>query len=417
MCPIFPSENKTPSSSGIESYFKTLKQLVFKTKVQKYRVDEFFTLHSEFLDGEIKSALIDIHNNVTNKATPKKKLSVKRKTTSNKTSRKKIVKRQKSFSLKSDQIFSKDSIFSDDPSYIENWKGEGKCSIKKQKKTKFIKNGCVCQSVNVSGKNIVVTNTCGFDSVMYLLSVGYSENKHVRNIVNTNSTDDLILQYIKGLSDANYKLVDMYTMRARIISQTCKQVKHNIEENTETYNDDDECNVDEIYTDLIINYFYSAIYTKLCSNTSCQSGNIKKTYYYAFLSLNIDIIKVFGISALEEAIMIRDEKKMCLLCAEEVTYEYNISSFISFDLNNTNEQLISDIPQTLKVKDKYYRLIGAIEFIPGSKPDVLGHYKCHCLFGESVITYDDMSVKFHESPTNKPIFLHSLSYGFINEPM
>lgn len=74
MCPIFPSENKAPSSSGIESYFKTLKHLVFKTKNQKYRVDEFFTLHSEFLDGEMKSALSDIHNNVTNKAIAKKKV-------------------------------------------------------------------------------------------------------------------------------------------------------------------------------------------------------------------------------------------------------------------------------------------------------------------------------------------------------
>lgn len=287
-----------------------------------------------------------------------------------------------------------------------------KTAKQNKKKTKFIKNGCVCPPVNVSGKNIVLTNTCGFDSVIYLLSVGYSENEHFRNIVNANSCDDLILEYIKGFSDANYKLIDMYTMRARIISQTCKQVKH-IGENKEIYND--ECNVDGIYTDRLINYFYSAIYTKLCSNTSCQSGNIKKRY--AFLSLNVDIIKVFGISALEEAIMIREEKKICLLCDEQVTYEYNISSFISFDLNNTNEQLISDIPQTLKVKDKYYRLIGAIEFVPGSKPDGLGHYKCHCFFGDSVITYDDLSVKFHECPTNKSIFLHSLSYGFINESM
>ena len=138
------SENKTPSSSGIESYFKTLKHLVFKTKVQKYRIDEFIKTYSIFLDGIIKTALSDLGEDVVNKAISHKKRSRKRKCI-NLIHDKKNVKKVKSNI--STGYFTADSIFSDQPSFIENWRGEAEMDKEKNNHyVKFLKNGNSCRS-------------------------------------------------------------------------------------------------------------------------------------------------------------------------------------------------------------------------------------------------------------------------------
>lgn len=74
-CSYFDSENKAPSSLVIESYIKT----VFKTKVQKYRIDGFIKNYSIFVDGIIKTALADLGEDVVNKVIPHRKRSRKRK--------------------------------------------------------------------------------------------------------------------------------------------------------------------------------------------------------------------------------------------------------------------------------------------------------------------------------------------------
>lgn len=41
MCPLYKSQNKVPTSSAIESYFKTMKNLLFTTRSKKYNIDEY----------------------------------------------------------------------------------------------------------------------------------------------------------------------------------------------------------------------------------------------------------------------------------------------------------------------------------------------------------------------------------------
>lgn len=67
LCSFFKADNTVPSSSGIESYFKTLKKLLFKTKLQKYRIDEFIKIHSQYLDGEIALTKNDLISDLQNK--------------------------------------------------------------------------------------------------------------------------------------------------------------------------------------------------------------------------------------------------------------------------------------------------------------------------------------------------------------
>lgn len=59
MVPIYGSTIRSPSSSNVESSFKTLKRYLFKmsTKSNRLRVDKFIIKHSEFISVELKTAI------------------------------------------------------------------------------------------------------------------------------------------------------------------------------------------------------------------------------------------------------------------------------------------------------------------------------------------------------------------------
>lgn len=399
-CSYFDSENKAPSSSGIESYFKTLKHLVFKTKVQKYRIDEFIKKYSIFLDGIIKTALADVGENVVNKTIPRKKHSKKRKFI-NLIQNKKNAKKVKS--KISTGYFNADSIFSDQPSFIENWRGEAEMDKAKTKhNVKLLKNGNLCRSVLLNDIYVTLKNTCGFDSVMYFLSAGFNENENIREFMAT-FNKDLIPQYIKNLCDIESTDDDIYLMRAKIASQYFSPL--NEKGNHISY--DCQCNITYIFEHILLRYFFSATFTKKCLNTSCQSNKIKRDI--AFLPLNINFIDIFGIGILEEAINIDEGNRNCPSCDGQLIYNYEISKIISFDLNGTENLYLTNVPVTITVKNKTYKIMGASEFIPSLIPGGLGHYRCHCFINERFFCYDDQHLKIIESPVQK-IFIHSLSY-------
>lgn len=55
---LYKSKIDRPTSSNVESYFRTLKKILFQigTKSQRLRIDEFIIKHFEFLTGELKIA-------------------------------------------------------------------------------------------------------------------------------------------------------------------------------------------------------------------------------------------------------------------------------------------------------------------------------------------------------------------------
>lgn len=56
MCPYFKSE-KGPSSSAVENHFKTIKNLVLQTSLNKRRIVEYLISQQDYLAGELTFAL------------------------------------------------------------------------------------------------------------------------------------------------------------------------------------------------------------------------------------------------------------------------------------------------------------------------------------------------------------------------
>ncbi|CAG9790273.1 unnamed protein product [Diatraea saccharalis] len=107
---IYHSSILNPTSSNVESYFKNVKRHLCRiiSKSDRYRVDEFFMKHLEFLSGELKGAISNLKEGKTKKATEKRE---------RKKALPKTVKEEKNIE------HAVESIFTENPSLIENWRG------------------------------------------------------------------------------------------------------------------------------------------------------------------------------------------------------------------------------------------------------------------------------------------------------
>lgn len=418
LCSFFKADTTTPSSSGIESYFKTLKNLLFKTKLQKFRIDEFIKIHCQYLDGEIALAKSDLISDLQNKEpkrSRKKKYSFKKSQSQVETSEKQVktsqtqVKKRKIIKSvrvrKINRSFDAESIFSDQPSFIENWRGEAETDSLTKIKIKFVKNGNLCDAVSVGENSIKIDlrNTCSFDSVIYLLSIAFIQSRRYQETLNT-YPEDLIPQYIKLISDSASTDSDIHKMRTEIgllyfdttVNSSCEFA----------------CNVSYIFEHVALKYCFSAIFTKKCTNDSCHFIPVSRKI--AFLPLNLNIISVFGLQSLEDATLIADQKTDCTFCNKQTVCKYTLSNTISYELNGCEKFRVREIPEFIMFSQKSYKLIGAVEFIPPIIETGTGHYKCHYLTPkDEIFCYDDYDSKIRIS-TDQPIFIHSITYSHID---
>jgi hypothetical protein len=103
--------------------------------------------------------------------------------------------------------------------------------------------------------------------------------------------------------------------------------------------------VSYIYEHVALKYCYSAIFTKKCSNDSCPMTPISRLI--GFLPLNFNIISVFGIKGLEDAICIAENINTCKSCNNQTACQYRLSNTISFDLNGCKEICLREIPVSI----------------------------------------------------------------------
>lgn len=387
MCSYFKSETLNASSSCVESYFRTLKQLVFKTKIARQRIDEYLQHHYDYIKGELHLALNQLKNLGSTTLLKSKSRRTRRAMTKNIYKKEKVNPKKQIQQKQKELYFSSDSIFSDRPSYLENWRGESNTHnrLKKDDEIVIIRNGNLALKES-SG----YFNTCAFDSAFYLIGQACIRSSAFKSFL-SELKGDCVINYIFMLLNGAHDIEQIYNCRSEI---------------TKTFfqNKDCSCNVAYIFEKIFIKYFTSAQYLKTCTN--CNYIQLKRDH--VFILINLDILKLFGISSLEEAICF-DEKinTMCQKCDTQLKGELKLGEIITFDLNGAADSvLLTELPITINIKDNYYFLVGTIEFIPGTK---IGHYKCHFLNNNTYFCYDDNSFKIDIS-TSKKICLHSVSY-------
>lgn len=204
-----------PSSSNVESYFKNVKHLLLGTTNKLIRVDDFIIRHVEYLSGEVKAALCNFNSD----------------------------KEEKPLCYQQDQDDKKDinksefppnSIFSPIPSLNENWRN--KCEETKSKaKTlsesvkprsqknniDFLINGNKCGS---GVKNVILNNTCAFDSVLQAFVVAYVGRSSVTKLIDGLNTEFSAL--VEAIAKKGY-FKNVYTLRTDVLLKHCTIKKQN----------------------------------------------------------------------------------------------------------------------------------------------------------------------------------------------
>lgn len=402
MCPLYKSQNKVPTSSAIESYFKTMKNLLFTTRSKKYNIDEYLNMHYDYLLGEIKIALNCLNNFAD--IVDKKEKNIKRKR--GKTRKRKMLpfenkccKKEKPSVTKT---FLNDSVFSVIPTYVENWRGEGvpkDDSANKPVNIMFLKNSNFTVQ-DISEKNIKLTNTCAFDSVFFLLAHGFKEYSCIRDLFDNNCRNRDITAFLQILCNSDNNSEEANKLRIRIASIHFKNNHY-----------DCECNAAFIYEHVLNDIIFSASSVSNCSNSACINSTPSRRKH-VFIPLNLDIINIFTISNLEDSIIIHDwENKQCRKCNEVVLFHYTLSKIVTFDLNGTQMVFLHEVPKSIIIKQNIYKLLGAVEYVPPIL-GTIGHYKCHIIRNSGMLCYDDNKSKLEES-TNDSVYIHFLTYVLV----
>lgn len=351
----------------------------------------------------MKLALSSLSNKNDNKNKTKRKIIKKRPRSQHLKQKAKLKNKLKNRKEIRQKIeFPSDSIYSETPTFIENWGGEAeiiKQDLKLDKVPQLQKNGCYDKS-----SNIQLYNTCAFDSVIFMISFGYLKYEEIEYMINSHK--NIISDYIAKMSANATDFKILNNLRNLI----CKTHYENTLLSSGKLLINSGGTVTHVFENLLSNYgICSSVYTKKCLNSDCQHQISRKL---PFISLNTNTLRIFGISALEESITIETITKNtlsdCSACKGKAEFWYNMNQIITFEMtgpdpnDSTIRGNLKSISKHLMVKDNIYQLLGVIEFVGEKNVDIMGHYKCHVLANNDVwFCYDDLGPNFKPSPDDE----------------
>lgn len=286
-----------------------------------------------------------------------------------------------------------DSIFSSNPSFIENWRGKGNVKKSLQKlripKMPILLNG----SIMKTNDNIFPSNTCAFDSLSQAIAVMFVEKYKVSYKID--NTDNHYFRFIRTL--INNSNESIYKLRNEILLQHFKTDTLGINRYISC-----ECNISYIVENVLLDQLYSSTVIKSCTNNECLANSQRKV---GFLPLDLNIIEQKGLCALNESAktMLVDNIATCTQkeCNGIKTLLYSLSNIIFFELSHYKTYNIHKILTTLKLNNNYYQLVAVIDFLPPSLgTETIGHYKRHCTrIPGKWECYDDLKTKITKSQT------------------
>lgn len=386
---IYDSNITTPSSSNVEAYFKNIKRLLLQmsTKSHRLRTDEFISKHLEFLKGEIKVA--------ANKLAHQGKVEVNNSKDTLKKVSKTLVQKRK---LQTNEEFTDDSIFAENPTFIENWRGKGKDVKKRKRKLKSIvllSNGSRLQ---IGDKKYILRNTCAMDSLCQALAIAYVDDYRISRTIQ--DSKHLFCKLIRLMTEKNTE--ELYKVRSEMA-----QVYFNKVEQANTVEISCECNVNNVFERILIDCIYSADEREHCTELECPINNVQRKIPV----LHIDVNKT--VKELQEAANTLINCKEITQCRRQnchgiKSFTIALRDLIAFEFNSNDFISVDDPPIHLLLHNTEFRLLSIIEFIPPTPGIQIGHYKAHCRRNLQWNCYDDQSTKITKS--QKKMIPHCILY-------
>lgn len=304
--------------------------------------------------------------------------------------------------------FKDESVFSENPSLVENWKGLGKRSTSSKRRIglnsiPLLFNGT---RTRTGIKDVLVSNTCAFDAVSQIIAVGCVDGFNLStSILNS---DNMYCQFVKAMIVKNSKKQYLYKRQAEILG---KFFDNKVSNNNITHINC-ECSVTYIFDKILIDsdIMYSAERIE-----SCPLKKVSRKI--AFIPIdtnvceNISLLNKSAQDSLSDDVNIVECRRNN--CKGIRTFSYILHNTVSFVLSQSERICLDDVPRSITLNDNTHSLLGIIEFLPsGPKTDkitCIGHYRSHCFRGKRWECYDDL--RNHVTKSYKCMIAECIIYG------
>lgn len=242
----------------------------------------------------------------------------------------------------------------------------------------LIRNGSISKSVTIDKKVISVYQTCAFDAILHLVASGIATIKSYEENIKLSGNCTINLAF--SILQAGKIIQSHYNERAKILLNI-SLFNNTLTKYTRAISKlDTNCNVAHLTT-----YLFTDVpsYRKTieCLCTSSRTKQIVE------LNLNVDILLCKGLqhmqAAIDDALAVTTRCKKCLANVNE-NVEYGPHLFIDTTIftdkrytkrDETIEHSLDTIALKVKVKSKFYILVGVVHYINFSGDNVdNGHY-------------------------------------------
>lgn len=390
MCSAFSSNNFTPTSSASESEFKNTKQLM---GIRTRRVNVFVNSHLEQLSGRLNLALsnqlsadVDVGSQQIRKNVRKSRLS----------SLSEITETPEKFSPNRSHS-ENDICGAVQKEKSENWKGRNisPTLLKRSKNSilnphnvdyychdiPFLRNGYTTKARKVSEKSIIVSNTCGMDSVFSIYCATHLDNNVTQNEINTSSPENEFSSFIKSFFVSKIKAKYHYEERTKLLMQifTKERYSRQIKEDEHTITVQCTTGIAGLFEKLVQrdNGRIASVETsKHCS--TCEYTDVN---FSALIPMKISVTKQMKPMDIERYITVNHGTVFtCKKCGNHSIASQEFKNVIAFDVEpnlGSDKYRISQLKENICVRGEVYALFGVIEKILVQENPPVHHFIAH----------------------------------------
>lgn len=389
MLNTFDSQNYCPTSSGLESEFKNIKQLLNITKCK--RVDLFVKEHLDHLTGSLRTCV-----------STQKKFQMALEAESNMSYENS--QPQESWRNKNEDA-TPQSILS-----VPVTQRRSRHSILKRRCISFI-----CKSIHIfknghrtgRAKNPIVTeNTCAFDSIVSVFACLYADYNDVFTTICNDTASSIINLIAKSFSVKKLGAA-IYNKRNDLLHEIYSADRFRNNGNIKVFDN----NLTHIDCRITVGGLFEAICQRnevlatLCQKGNCSYCDGRVSQYLPFLAIDYNL---FDMSNIQNSILDNSRKVHCQVCDGHSAVNPKYNSIVAIEVLSLEEERIStkisDISKEISINGDIYQLYAAIEYESN-------HFRAHVLRrNQEWQTFDNM--KSHETccETNKSILIDVIFY-------
>ncbi|KAL0107450.1 hypothetical protein PUN28_015788 [Cardiocondyla obscurior] len=294
------------------------------------------------------------------------------------------------------------------------------CNTNKVVGLPILKNGSICNATDFNKQQIIVRETCAFDSIFQVVANGISTSNTYKTNMDALNTSNIFIKFVMDILQRGKIIASDYSTRAAVLIDT-EIFKSNFSRSTRTSHSlNANCNAAHLIEKLFSNIpsYKREYHCKKCSHS------LKKLS--PTCNINVDEILKNGLNNMQKAIddeIIRTNKTKCYKCKETVNYtvtygphliiDTSIISYTDYLKNNRIKELkhtLDNVAKNVEIEENRYLLAGIVSYEKLGSLNYQGHYTAYTYANLHWSHYNDMPAKRCSADKNQVIFPHVILY-------